>query len=78
MKYNMENTILKDILDMIENNVKIYLTFSDEMFIKLNEYITNNDDKKDKHIPYKELVILTKEVILDLMECPYLYDFREL
>lgn len=66
-----EDTIIKTILKMIEDNIYIYLNNSEEYMQEIRKY--NNIKKELSNL---ELLYLTEIVIADLINVPYLYDLR--
>ena len=68
-----EDTIIKTILKMIEDNIYIYLNNSEEYMQEIRKY--NNIKKELSNL---ELLYLTEIVIADLINVPYLYDLRGL
>ncbi len=72
------NDLIDEIFDMLKSNVKIYSSFSDEYFVKLKEKCVNNTDEKYHSLPYNELLFYAEEVLSDLINIPFIYDFRSL
>ena len=73
-----QEKILEEILGMIRDNLKIYYNSDESTLINLREYCKDKYDEKYKSIPYKDLLFLCEEAIAELVNCPFLYDFRPL
>lgn len=74
--YNEE--LINEIINMIKTNINIYYNANDEYFPKLKENCKENINNKYKPLPYNELLYYVEEVLADLINTPYLYDFRSL
>ena len=69
---------IEEILEMIKENIFVYLAWGDETFVKLRKYCVENYDNAYKNLSYDKLLSFTKEVLEELIDCPFLYDFRPL
>lgn len=67
--------IIKEIVEMIKNNIEVYYRNSSRGLKKLREYCRKKG--KGEVIESIELKEMTKEVIEDLKK-RYLYDFRDI
>ena len=70
--------VIDEVLEMIKDNIHIYYNYNNIMFPDIKEYCKDKYHKKYEILPYNQLLFFTEEVLADLINCPYLYDFREL
>ncbi len=74
MEYNID-LIIEEIINLFRDNLKLFL-INDNYLINLKEYC-----KKDlnlKYTPYNTLIYFVEEALSDLVNCKYLFDFRDL
>jgi len=69
---------IDEIVEMIRENIYVYLSWSDETFLSLREYCNENYDNEYKSLNYNRLLSFTKEALDELINCHHLYDFRTL
>ena len=74
----LSDILIKQIVEMIDTNIKIYFNNSDDYFIELRNYCIENEDKKYEEIDQRLLLAFTEFALIDLINCPFLYDFRAL
>lgn len=70
--------IIDEVLEMIKDNIHTYYNYNDNMFPDIKEYCKDKYHKRYELLPYNKLLFFTEEVLADLINCPHLYDFREL
>lgn len=73
-----QDKIIDEIVEMIRANIIIYCNNSDQYFLSLKKYCKENYDKKYKSISYSKLLFYVEEALAELINCPYLYDCRDL
>lgn len=69
---------IDEIIEMIKTNILIYYRNWDAMYLDLKEYCNNKDGTEYKKIDYCSLVHFVEEVLAELINCDFLYDFRAL
>lgn len=73
-----QEKIIEDILLMIKDNLKIYYNSDENTLINFRKYTNDKYDEEYKSIPYEDLVFLCEESLAELVNYPFLYDFRSL
>ena len=74
MEYNID-FVIEEIVTLFRNNLKLFL-LNDNYLINLKEYCKK--DKNLKYTAYNDLVYFAEEALGDLVNCEYLFDFRDL
>lgn len=69
--------VIDDIIEIIKTNISIYYN-GDDSFFNLKELCKNKDEDTYQRLDYFVLISLVEEVLADLINCDYLYDFRAL
>lgn len=69
--------IIEEIVEMVKDNIKVYMN-NDKYFVGLKTYYKENYYNKTEIISYERLVYLVTDVLVDIINSEYLYDFREL
>ena len=73
----MDNILINQICNFIKDNLKLMLSFNDNYLINLRQFYQKNYDKTNLKMSYDELLFFTEEALADLINIPYLYDFRD-
>ena len=73
-----QEKIVEEILIMTKDNLKIYYNSDEKTLLNLREYCKDKYDEKYKSIPYEDLLFLCEEALAELVNYPFLYDFRSL
>ena len=69
---------MDEIVEMIRDNLILKYCFTDDALLSLKEYCKDKEGKRYKEIPYELLFDFTKEGLKELINCDFLYDFRDL
>lgn len=75
---SFEEKMITEIIEMLKTNLIIYYKNSDDFCVDLKKYCDENFEKDYKSLPYLQLLFFVEEVLADLINCPYLYDYRSL
>ena len=70
--------IVDEVLGMIKDNIHTYYNFNEDSFPNIKDYCKDKYHTRYKKLSYNQLLFFTEEILVDLINCPYLYDFREL
>lgn len=70
--------VLDEITEIIKNNLEIMYNFNDETLINLRKFCYKNAHQRYKPLEYSKLIFFTEEAIAEIINAPYLYDFRSL
>ena len=71
-------SLIDDVLDVIKSYIKVYYKYNDDTFISMRRHCDKNNNKLYKPLPYHQLMGFVDEVLADLINFDFLYDFREL
>ena len=74
MEYNID-FIIEEIINLFRDNLKLFL-INDNYLINLKEYCKKNLNLK--YTPYNALIYFAEEALSDLVNCEYLFDFKDL
>ena len=69
---------IDEIAEIIKDNLIINYCFNDDSLQSLRKYCKDKEHKRYKEIPYELLFDFTKEGLKELINCDFLYDFRDL
>ena len=69
---------IEEIIEMIKDNLILKYSYDEEAMPSLKEYCKDKVHKRYKEIPYELLFNFTKEGLKELINCDFLYDFRDL
>lgn len=70
--------IFDEIIQMIRDNLELIYAYNDDALINIRKFSVQNDHSKYKPLPYNQLIFFLEEVISEIINIPYLYDFRSL
>ncbi len=70
--------ILDEIMQVIKDNLELLYNYDDDALINIRKYCYQNNHNKYKPLTYNQLICFTEEAIAELVNIPYLYDFRSL
>lgn len=73
-----EEKLINEIIEMMKTNLLIYYNFDDNSCINLRNHCKDKYDTEYKSVSYQELLFFVEEALADLINCPFLYDFRPL
>lgn len=68
--------LMSEIIEMIKTNLEILYNFDDDSMVNIKKYCKENNGNKYQSLPYLQLLYFVDEAIADLINAPYLYDFR--
>ncbi len=70
--------IIDEIAEMIRDNLIFRYSYDEDALPSIREYCKDKGRKRYKKIPYELLFDFTKEGLKELINCDFLYDFRDL
>jgi len=70
--------LFDEISNMIVNNLELLYNYDNDALINIRKHCIEHNHKRYKQLPYTQLVYFTEEAIANIINMPYLYDFREL
>lgn len=70
--------ILNEIFKLLKDNTNAYFDYDKEMFPYIRDYCEKHLNEKYEKLSYSKLIFFAEEVLTNLINCPFLYDFREL
>lgn len=70
--------VLEEIVQAIKDNLELLYNYDEEALINIREYCHQNNYNKYKPLTYNKLVDFTEEAIAEIINIPYLFDFRSL
>ena len=77
MKYYCEY-VLEEILQMIKDNLILLYNYKEDALINIREYCVQKNDEKYQPLDYHTLASFADEVIAELVNTDFLYDFRDI
>lgn len=78
MKKEYYEELIEEISEMIKTNLYIYYNNSDNYLISIKKYCINNIGSRYTSVTQKLLLTFVQEALIDLTNCPYLYDYRSI
>ena len=74
---NLEDYIKYDISTLIKDNIDVYMN-NDSYFKKTKHYLQNHcEEEIIIPLPYELVNEFTKEILMDLLIVPHLYDYLD-
>lgn len=70
--------LFDEITKLIKDNLELLYNYDDDALMNIRKYCNKNNHRKYKPLNYNELIYYTEEAIAELINTPYLYDFRPL
>lgn len=70
--------LFDEIIQVIKDNLELLYNYDEDALINIRKYCNKNNYRKYKPLTYNELIYFTEEAIAELINTPYLYDFRPL
>lgn len=70
--------LFDEITKLIKDNLELLYNYDDDALMNIRKYCSKNNHRKYKPLDYNELIYYTEEAIAELVNTPYLYDFRPL
>lgn len=78
MEKEYNEKLIDEIIETIKTNVYIYYNGSDKYFSSIKKHCRENINKEYDKLPQMQLMFYVSEVLIGLINCPYLYDYRTL
>ena len=74
---NLEEYIKYDISTLIKDNIDVYMS-NDKYFKQMKKYLKEHcEDDYIVPLPYELIYKFTKEILIDLINVPHLYDYLD-
>ena len=73
---NLEEYIKFDISMLIKDNIDVYMN-NDNYFKKMKHYLKKCEENIIMPLPYELVNEFTKEILMDLLIVPHLYDYLD-
>ena len=70
--------IFDEIIQIIKDNLELLYNYNDEALLNIRKYSNQNAHQRYKELSYNNLIHFTEEAIAEIINAPYLYDFRSL
>lgn len=70
--------LFDEITQVIKDNLELLYNYDDDTLINIRNYCHQNNHNKYKPLTYNQLIYFIEEAIAELVNTPYLYDFRPL
>ena len=70
--------LFDEIIQIIKDNLELLYNYDDNALIDIRKHCNKNNHQRYKPLTYNELIYYTEEAIAELVNVPYLYDFRPL
>jgi hypothetical protein len=70
--------VIDEIVEMLKTNLLIQYNHNKDSLINLRDYCKDKENDKYDYLPYQQLLFFTEEALADLINTPFLYDFRPL
>ena len=70
--------IFDEIIQIIKDNLELLYNYDEDSLINIRRYCKENNHRKYKSLTYNELICFMEEAIAELVNAPYIYDFRPL
>lgn len=70
--------IFDEVIQIIKDNLELLYNYDEDALINIRKYCHQNNHNKYKPLTYTQLIYFTEEAIAELINTPYLYDFRPL
>lgn len=70
--------VFEEITKTIMDNLIILYNYNEDALINIRKYCYEKARKKYKPLDYNTLIYFIEEALADLVNCPYLYDFRDI
>ena len=71
--------IVEEMIEFIRTNILLYYRNVDNTFLEIKNYcLEKEENEKYQKLDYMSLLHFTEETLTELINCPFLYDFREL
>ena len=70
--------LFDEIIQTIKDNLELLYNYNDDALINIRKYCNKNNHQRYKPLSYNELIYYIGEAMAELINTPYLYDFRSL
>lgn len=70
--------VFNEITEIIKSNLEIMYNFDENSLINIRKYCYERAHKRYKPLDYNTLIYFTEEAISELINCSFLYDFRDI
>lgn len=68
--------VFEEISKIIVDNLELLYNYNDNALTNIREYCYKNKHHRYKPLSYNELIYFAEEAISEIVNAPYLYDFR--
>ncbi len=70
--------VIDDIMSLIRDNLILLYNYNEEALINIRKYCNEHSHKSYKPIDYYTLNYFTDEALAEIINCDFLYDFRDI
>lgn len=70
--------IFEDIAKVIKDNLMILYNYNDDALRNIKAYCQNKVHKRYQPMDYNTLIYFVEEAMAELINCDFLYDFRDI
>lgn len=70
--------IFEEIAVLIKDNLKLQYNYNDDALINIRAYCKKRVHKPYEPLDYNTLIYFCEEALAELINCDYLFDFRDL
>ncbi len=70
--------LFDEITKLIKDNLELLYNYDDDALMNIRKYCNKKNHHRYKPLTYNELISFTEEAITEIINTPYLYDFRPL
>lgn len=70
--------LFDEVIQVIKDNLELLYNYDDNALPNIRKYCNKNNHRKYNPLTYTQLIYFTEEAIAELINTPYLYDFRPL
>ena len=78
IELSYHDKVIDEIVEMLKANLLIQYNHNKDSLINLRDYCKDKEEDKYDYLPYQQLLFFTEEALADLINTPFLYDFRPL
>ena len=69
---------IDEIIMLLKDNLIVLYNYNDQALLKLKKYCQDKAHKRYKPMYYSDLVFFAEEALIELINCDYFYDFRDI
>ncbi|MCM1557859.1 MAG: hypothetical protein NC087_10105 [Anaeroplasma bactoclasticum] len=70
--------VFDEITQMIKDNLEVMYNYNEDALINIRKYCYERDHKRYQPLDYNTLIYFTEEAIAEIINCSFLYDFRDI